>query len=341
MTGIGIPLFLKSSGLLARIQLVAPMNKLILLLIVLSILLPTTPVRRQLFFPLILQNKVVGKRIGIDIPFPDKDKAKLVSSRTGANIATIGSLFWEPDPFRKYDISIPALIEVGIEPIMILHGAGIEYKMSENGELLPEYFAPYASFCKEAAARYPEIKYIQIWNEPDIPPDLAMARYYGGWGNNPEGFADLVNQCADSIHSVKEDAILLISLCYDEEWLKKFKAAGGLQKIDIIAAHEYAWYGQNYKEALTEKLDQIKRYKELSGLPVWLTEYNLLNKGTTYQYELDKAAWINSMEVMLSEVDVAMVYSWRSWWNGADIAGLPAETAFSTLAKKYNLDENK
>lgn len=295
----------------------------------------------NIFLPQIYHGYNGEKRIGLDVPFPNESAAQEVADKTGINLATIGSLILEDNTFAKYDVSVPALFFAGIDPIMILHGTIPQMREQEGrGIVKLQYwktYEDYPNFCRQAAQRYnSQVKYIQIWNEPDVKPEYSVPNYYGGWGYEPTLFADFVNSCAAKIKQVSK-AKLAISLAGDLTWLKLFTAAGGTESIDFIYLHYYAWEGDDLTAAVEEIENRIKIVEEITSLPVWLTEVNLLASASTPAYEIKKKEFVYLLEEVLDKTDVLMVYSWQSGWNNADVRNLPAEEAVRYLAEKYNL----
>lgn len=290
------------------------------------------------YLPYIGKQHYAGKAVGIDIPFPNDDKALKVA-KTGVKIATIGSLRYRDDnPFDKYDVSLMALAKAKIDPIVILHGAPIYMRTDQGfGSIRAEYFQQYADFCATAVARYPGVRYWQIWNEPDVLPAYAVPDYYGGWGGVPEAYANFVSVCAQAMRAVRKDIKLSISLAGDFLWMDAFHVTHGTRSIDQIHLHHYAWWGDDLGDSLDKLVGKTRKMREY-GKAAWVTETNLLSNDSMPAYENDKRVWVKMTEKVLEEpnVPVLMFYSWRSGWKNADIEGLPAEKALVELCKKYN-----
>ena len=97
-------------------------------------------------------------------------------------------------------------------------------------------------------------------------------------------------------------------------WLDRF-LAGARQRgyrVDFIALH---WYGSDFSDAAVGQLQgYIQSVYDRYHLPIWLTEYALINFSGAPKYPTDaqQAAFIGASTAMLQGLPYVERYAWFS-----------------------------
>ena len=178
----------------------------------------------------------------------------------------------ENDPasydFACTDESILCTLEAGTETFFRL-GQTIEHQIKKHGTIPPKDFHKWARICEHIIRHYNEgwadgfelnIKYWEIWNEPDLDPDDSTNKRT--WGGTKAQFFDLYEIAAKHLKSrFPHLKIGGPALAFDEEWADDFLCE--MQKrgvpIDFFSWHVYCtepWHmiDKGYRiKALLEK----------------------------------------------------------------------------------------
>ena len=178
----------------------------------------------------------------------------------------------ENDPasydFACTDESILCTLEAGTETFFRL-GQTIEHQIKKHGTIPPKDFGKWARICEHIIRHYNEgwadgfelnIKYWEIWNEPDLDPDDSTNKRT--WGGTKAQFFDLYEIAAKHLKSrFPHLKIGGPALAFDEEWADNFLCE--MQKrgvpIDFFSWHVYCtepWHmiDKGYRiKALLEK----------------------------------------------------------------------------------------
>ena len=129
--------------------------------------------------------------------------------------------------------------------------------------------ADFGSFVYMTVKRYPDVKYWQIWNEPNNPVF---------WRNNPQAYQYvlMLKEAYGAVKRANPNAQVVfggLSL-NDQEYMEKIYAAGGKNYFDIMAVHPYN-QSQAPSEYLEFELTKLKKFMENrnDGLKeIWVTE---------------------------------------------------------------------
>ena len=118
------------------------------------------------------------------------------------------------------------------------------------------------------------VEAVVLWNEPN---NLSHWNFHldPGWGR----FADLVKQGSGAIRSVNPDLKVVlggVSSC-DCDFLRNMYSQGVMQHIDAVGVHGFPLDWNHWP--ITEWPDRIQEAREVSGLPVWVTEVGVSSFG--------------------------------------------------------------
>lgn len=106
----------------------------------------------------------------------------------------------------------------------------------------PSNPAKYAEFCAYVAARYPQIKHIEIGNEPDL--DYSVATASGTLAQRVASYIALCSAARTAIKAVRSDIKIVgpatANAYGSAAWLTEWYAQGGNQYVDVLSAHFYA-----------------------------------------------------------------------------------------------------
>jgi hypothetical protein len=128
------------------------------------------------------------------------------------------------DPMYRWedvDAQVRAAGSAGLTPIVDIVGAP-DWAQPDAGAARRKYDGPYepspsdlADFARAAATRYeggrgglPRVRFWQVWNEPNITPNLVPLRKDGRLFS-PSWYRSLVNAMADAVHGVHSDNVVI------------------------------------------------------------------------------------------------------------------------------------
>lgn len=154
--------------------------------------------------------------------------------------------------------------------IVIVHGTPTwaqQIAGSTCGPIRNDKIAAFATFMRDVVAKYSKppynVKYWEIWNEPDAPTSIsAPGIQYGCWGNpaDPYGgggyYASVLSQVAPQIRQVDPQAkVVLGGLllgcnpnsppaggCTAGRYLEGILRAGGATHFDVVSFHAYDYF---------------------------------------------------------------------------------------------------
>lgn len=267
----------------------------------------------SIFFPFVFSNNLP---VGVDAnPFTTSDLQRMKDA--GVNIATTGNLLWknyEPEIgryneeyFNSYKDRVNRIISYGIEPIVIIHGA------KECRPLTLEEIPYFINFVNKTIRELDNVKYFQIWNEPDY--SLGEVDYYGCWGLE---YKDRFKYMMNLIDAPNK---------YISIGIAQFPEFTEGMKFDILNVHYYQYWNPSYTyNSIIPYLDKIDK-------PVFITEANLIKDGeSNLIYEQDKCDFMrNIYEESKNRAGALIYYSWSSGWKNANIRDLPAEQCLSVI----------
>ncbi len=148
-----------------------------------------------------------------------------------------------------------------------------------------EYIDDFADFAAAASEQYPEVKYWEIWNEPDAATGVEY--YYGCWGDEDEDYyggeyyGSVIAPVYDALKAVDVTDIVvhggLMLSCVDcpmADYLEGTIVGGA--KFDAVSFHYYCYVGMSPEECGSELDDRIVHLMSLTDKPLHLTETSYL-----------------------------------------------------------------
>ena len=168
---------------------------------------------------------------------------------------------------------------------------------------------------------YDDSGYLIVLNEPDL-----LSQNGGAFGTDPALWPCAAADFTATVRAMYPHATLIgpnVS-AWGVEFLHDFAACGGMEHIDIVGVHYYAW-DADWQSMLTRVLDAAFSY----GRPVWLTEYGVTigNGGVTAANYADVHQTVNA-EIEQRGVDVALWFAPHGWSGG----NTPAVNTYQALA---------
>ena len=178
----------------------------------------------------------------------------------------------DPDSydFACTDESILATLDAGTETFFRL-GQTIEHQIKKHGTIPPKDFKKWAEICEHIIMHYNygwadgfnlNIKYWEIWNEPDLDPDYSTNKRT--WGGTKAQFFDLYEIAAKHLKSrFPELKIGGPAIACDEEWAKDFLFEMKKREvpIDFFSWHIYCTWPRD----MMAKANRIKKLLTESG----------------------------------------------------------------------------
>ena len=194
--------------------------------------------------------------------------------------------------------------------------AGIQ----ENGDSTgpPDDYQDYVNFVTTVVARYPQLRYIQIWNEPNLA-------YEWNWElPNPEAFTQLLTRTATAIRRVNPQIIIVfpslsptdgkeprIAPMSELDFLAQCYAAGAADAFDIMSAQAYG-LGQPPEE---------HRYVRLRWNP--LRPFNDLDRPLDTRIDVSRIVMLHEVMLHAGDSDTAVWVSEFGYNSAPD--SIPAE----------------
>ena len=236
--------------------------------------------------------------------------------------------------FACTDESILVCLEAGTETFFRL-GQTIEHQIKKHGTLPPKDFLKWAVICEHIIRHYNEgwadglrlnIRYWEIWNEPDLDPDDAANKRT--WGGTAAQFFDFYATAARHLKNCFPDLkIGGPALAFDENWADAFLAEMCRRNVplDFFSWHIY-WTGPS---EIMQRAERLRKMLDSHGYPQAesiLNEWNYI-KGWTEGF-LESVKTIHGVkgaafalacicEAQKSSIDMLMYYDTRpSVFNG-------------------------
>jgi hypothetical protein len=253
-----------------------------------------------------------------------------MAADAGVNWVRVGNIDWpkvEPTPgARNWDAlggiesQFVQLSSRGMTPVVVIYGTPAwaqQQPGSTCGPIKPEALDAFANFVRDAVARYSappyNVRFWEIWNEPDVDPALISPDMgVGCWGNASDpgygggAFATMLKRVYPAVKQANPDAqVVLGGLlldcdaehpvdnkdCSPSRFLEGVLQNGGGAYFDILGFHGYAYWGPVTSDwdmgqpswahrggATLGKLDYLRamlaRYKTYK--PILMTEAALL-----------------------------------------------------------------
>jgi hypothetical protein len=193
-----------------------------------------------------------------------------------------GSFDW--NEHTNIESNIVAASENGLETILILRGTpewAQKYPGKFCGPIKEEHLSSFAAFANEVVKRYSQppynVRYFQIWNEPDAPVGIDGNMPFGCWGEptgdfyGGEYYAEMLKvaypamKSANPMIKVVLGALLLDcdptgvgeGYCQSEEARHQWNFFEGILRnngaFDVVAFHGYAFYSSQEKPVMSER----------------------------------------------------------------------------------------
>lgn len=244
---------------------------------------------------------------------------------------------YNPDSydFACTDEAILVCLEAGTETFFRL-GQTIEHQIKKHGTVPPKDFKKWAVICEHIIRHYNEgwangyrlnIRYWEIWNEPDLDADDSPNKRT--WGGTKSEFFDLYEITVKHLKALFPQLnIGGPALAHNEDWaddfLKEMKSRN--VAIDFFSWHIYC----TEPVRMTEKAERIKKllikhgYENTESI---LNEWNYVKGwGEDFVYSIKSITGIKGAAFMMacmsaaqhSAIDMLMYYDTRpSAFNGA------------------------
>jgi polysaccharide biosynthesis protein PslG len=193
--------------------------------------------------------------------------------------------------WRMSDAVYAAMQRYTVKPIMLLHRAPRWARdpaaTCPSGPAdaciyppLPKYYPQWKAFVKAAVKRYPNVRAIEIWNEPNLATFWAPAA-------DPSRYAAVLKAAHDAVRGAGSSAPVLTGGVYPattnginmnaKEFLGKVYATAGSGAFEGIGSHPYA-HQAPYVERMWSRLDALRAVRDQYGdgaTPLWITEMGI------------------------------------------------------------------
>ena len=255
------------------------------------------------------------------IPFARNHDAAFCSAYVGEHVVDISAIFpnFDADPYapESYDFTLTdeyvlVTLEAGTETFYRL-GQKIEHGIKKYNIYPPKDFKKWAVICEHIIRHYNEgwadglkldIKYWEIWGEPDLDPDDSPNKRI--WGGTTAQFYDLFEVAAKHIKECFPNVkIGGPGFAHKMDWAKNFLAEMHKRNVpmDFCSWHQYAVEPQSF----IERGNTIRRLLDengYSGTESILDEWN---------YVADwKERFVESIETIISMKGAAFVMATMS-----------------------------
>ena len=249
--------------------------------------------------------------------------------------------------FPCTDHYISQIIEYGSEPFYRL-GSKIEHGVKKYGTIMPKDFQKWAEICEHIIRHYNEgwadgfnynIKYWEIWNEPDLDPDDSTNKRC--WSGTEVDYANFYITAATHLKSCFPDLkIGGPASAGDEGWMERFLervAAKGNVPMDFFSWHWY-WTEPSDVSIKATRIRKLLTKYGYGNVESILNEWNYVRSWTKeFVYSIKQIIGIKGaaftaavMSAMQNnpDVDMLMYYDARP-------------TAFNGLWDMYTYEELK
>jgi hypothetical protein len=151
---------------------------------------------------------------------------------------------------------------------------------------LPQFDGDWKAFVQAAVARYPNVRAIEVWNEPNIATFWSPAA-------DPTRYAAVLKAAYDGVRSARSKAPVLTGGLYPanttggnvaaKEFLGQVYATAGAGAFDGIGSHPYA-HQEVYVDRMRTRLDALRAVRDQYGdsaTPLWITEAGISSDSTS------------------------------------------------------------
>lgn len=160
--------------------------------------------------------------------------------------------------------------QAGLTPVAVLYTRQ-PWRCASDG--LPDLTirdgsSPWMDYVRAAARHRDQIRYWEIWNEPDT---IAF-----GGERTAAQYVELTRQAALVLRELNAGTIIAGSSAEpDKPWLTDCLRAGLAQYCDIVSVH-YGYTGDPSPARQRAYIDRVRELRALSGRPIWNTETSIL-----------------------------------------------------------------
>lgn len=232
--------------------------------------------------------------------------------------------------FTNTDTYLKSIIDAGTEVFFRL-GQSIEHTTRKYGTFPPADYKKWARICEHIIRHYNEgwadgfnwnIRYWEIWNEPDLEDEKTRSASPKTWGGTDAQFFDFyavsatyLKKCFPSLH------IGGPACCGNVVWAETFLKNMSHRNVPIDFFSWHIYHNKPYKvQAAGEKFRELLDKYGYSTSESILDEWNYIrNWGSKYVYSLSRISDIKGAAftaatmsaLQNSSVDMAMYYDFR------------------------------
>lgn len=229
--------------------------------------------------PVVFNNWPLVTVFGVETVNYTAAQSTLVS--TGATWIRRNSLNWsevEASPGQRtwnagLDADLTNISKNGQKALLIIHGTPAWARTIPSSNCSPiksDQLSTFANFVRDAVARYSQapynVKYWEVWNEPDGPATTGLDQPFGCWGNPSDtyfgggDYANVLKAVSPKIRQADPNArIVLGGLLLDCDpskpatcgspylkmalYLEGILRNGGAPHFDVVSFHAYDYFG--------------------------------------------------------------------------------------------------
>ena len=239
------------------------------------------------------------------IPYARNHDASFYSTYGGEHIVDVNFIFTDPDadPYdpASYDFDLTddycRMVEAGGSKVYYRLGSKIEHWRKKYNTLPPKDFKKWAIVCEHIIKHYcygwadgfnMDIKYWEIWNEPDLDADDSTHKRC--WGGTAKEFYELFNITLTHLKKCFPELKIggpAIANTNNVEWINGLLDSLGETKPDFFSWHVYA----DTVENIQGKIRRIRKILDDHGLTECesiLNEWNYVKgwEGEIWEYSL-------------------------------------------------------
>jgi hypothetical protein len=244
-----------------------------------------------------------------------------------------------------FDALYSRILASGARPLFIVTGAPCWATQrpgcTKSGHYppAPAFDQAWGDFVAAAAARYPQARGIEVWNEPNF------AAFYAG-GPDPERYAKLLRIASAAVKSVAPQMPVISgglaaftkngkgAMRYDK-FLRRMLAAGAATSADAIGHHAYSGrlLRDGHVDGLRLQLAELKDVMVDFGaeqLPFWITETGVSTADKKIDQREQAKTDVRAYKMLRKTpgVETVIVHRWR------DQPGKGAESGYGLTTRK-------
>jgi polysaccharide biosynthesis protein PslG len=151
---------------------------------------------------------------------------------------------------------------------------------------LPQYDNDWKAFVQAAVTRYPNVRAIEVWNEPNIATFWSPAA-------DPTRYSAILSAAHDAVRAAGSKAPVLTGGLYPanttggnvsaKEFLDGVYATAGAGAFEGIGSHPYP-HQADYVARMQTRLDALRAVRDQygdGGTPLWITEVGISSDATS------------------------------------------------------------